>query len=343
LIHAAVGTVNVPQKAVVVPSAEEAMLEAARHSFDLAVIDVRLPGFSGLELPSRLRKRNKDIHIIQITALTDPKVEEQALAAGAERFFHKPLVMADFLAAVSEILGAPGPASGETIHAPGAEALAGWLAGLRLPLGAKYALLVGSAGQVLARDGDKSTPEPDADLVRAAVAAAASEMKVAGALSELRQPFVSAYQGPQNDLLTAHAGGGVLLLVLPRGRSALRLAIAFETVLASLGEMEKLLAGGTGMLVNQAVARARTEPLKQAEQVKVETAPPEQPAVDDEKLAADMEALFQAGGDRPDTGDLNAFWDAAATDESAGRVDLPDTIDYEQARRMGLAPDDDSN
>ena len=46
-----------PVEGVVVPSAEEALLESGLNTPDLLVADIRLPGISGLELVQKIRKR----------------------------------------------------------------------------------------------------------------------------------------------------------------------------------------------------------------------------------------------------------------------------------------------
>jgi FixJ family two-component response regulator len=55
------------------------------------IIDIRMPGLSGLELQSRLNASRKRIPIIFITAQGDEKMRMQALRAGAVEFLTKPL------------------------------------------------------------------------------------------------------------------------------------------------------------------------------------------------------------------------------------------------------------
>jgi FixJ family two-component response regulator len=55
------------------------------------IIDIRMPGLSGLELQSRLIASRKRIPIIFITAQGDEKMRMQALRAGAVEFLTKPL------------------------------------------------------------------------------------------------------------------------------------------------------------------------------------------------------------------------------------------------------------
>jgi FixJ family two-component response regulator len=81
----------------------EALLEdEAQSPPDCLVLDVRLPGLSGLELQERLASTGRHIPIVFITAVEDEQARRQALAAGAVDFLAKPFdeeVLLDALAA----------------------------------------------------------------------------------------------------------------------------------------------------------------------------------------------------------------------------------------------------
>jgi FixJ family two-component response regulator len=55
------------------------------------IVDIRMPGMSGLELQSKLNNDHHRIPIIFITAQGDEKMRMQALRAGAVKFLTKPL------------------------------------------------------------------------------------------------------------------------------------------------------------------------------------------------------------------------------------------------------------
>jgi FixJ family two-component response regulator len=84
-------------------SAEE--LLASGHLPDSAclILDVRLPGMSGLDLQSRLKVEGSRIPVIFITAHPDERARRQALGAGAAAFFHKPFSSGALLDAVREV------------------------------------------------------------------------------------------------------------------------------------------------------------------------------------------------------------------------------------------------
>jgi two-component system, NarL family, response regulator DesR len=50
---------------------------------EVAVIDVRMPEIDGLETTRRLRNRSPNTRVILVTGLDEPKLEQQALDAGA--------------------------------------------------------------------------------------------------------------------------------------------------------------------------------------------------------------------------------------------------------------------
>jgi FixJ family two-component response regulator len=64
------------------------------------ILDVRLPGQSGLDLQSELTRRNLDVPIIFVTAHGDIPMTVRALKAGAVDFLSKPFRDQDLLDAV---------------------------------------------------------------------------------------------------------------------------------------------------------------------------------------------------------------------------------------------------
>ena len=88
--------------------------DRARHeSFDAAVVDVMLPGRSGIELVRGLREAGSDLPILLLTALdrTDDKV--QGLDAGADDYLTKPFDFSELSARLRAMLrrasGSPAP------------------------------------------------------------------------------------------------------------------------------------------------------------------------------------------------------------------------------------------
>jgi FixJ family two-component response regulator len=54
------------------------------------VVDLRMPGMSGLDLQAKLRRDGYPIPIVFMSAHSIPEARSQAMAAGAIAFLHKP-------------------------------------------------------------------------------------------------------------------------------------------------------------------------------------------------------------------------------------------------------------
>ncbi|MGB5567953.1 MAG: sigma-54 dependent transcriptional regulator [Sedimenticolaceae bacterium] len=90
----------------------EAGLEAAREQRpDLVILDIRMPGRSGLELLPELKALQPAPHIIMITAFHDMDTTIEAMQQGAEDYIHKPVDIDELDAAVERILGSGRPGS----------------------------------------------------------------------------------------------------------------------------------------------------------------------------------------------------------------------------------------
>lgn len=82
-------------------SEAEVLLEQD-HSFDLALLDIMLPGIDGFELMDRIKKYN--IPIIFLTAKTDVSSKIQGLRGGAEDYIVKPFEVLELLVRIEKIL-----------------------------------------------------------------------------------------------------------------------------------------------------------------------------------------------------------------------------------------------
>jgi FixJ family two-component response regulator len=69
----------------------EAFLDSGRiRDTNSLVLDVKMPGLSGIELQRRLNDMNCSVPIVFVTAHTDDEIRRVALAQGAIAFFSKP-------------------------------------------------------------------------------------------------------------------------------------------------------------------------------------------------------------------------------------------------------------
>jgi FixJ family two-component response regulator len=71
-------------------SAEEFLQWDERNQIGCLVLDIRMPGMSGLELQAMLKAEGSRIPIIFITSHGDPGIRLQAMTAGAVDFLTKP-------------------------------------------------------------------------------------------------------------------------------------------------------------------------------------------------------------------------------------------------------------
>jgi DNA-binding response OmpR family regulator len=83
-----------------VDSAEQALLEIERFNFSLLIVDVMLPGMSGVELCGTLRRRGSRVPIIVLTARSHESDRIRGLDSGADDYVTKPFSVRELLARV---------------------------------------------------------------------------------------------------------------------------------------------------------------------------------------------------------------------------------------------------
>ena len=87
-----------------VPDAEEALYRAEEYHHDLAVIDLGLPGMSGLDLIRQLRSAGKAFPILILTARGNWQDKVEGLAAGADDYVVKPFQFEELEARLNALL-----------------------------------------------------------------------------------------------------------------------------------------------------------------------------------------------------------------------------------------------
>jgi len=86
-------------------SAEEFLRAGPMLARTCLIVDLHLPGMSGLELQEQLKAEGKNVPIVFITGYGDEHVREQALQAGAIAFLEKPFAEQALVEAVQRALG----------------------------------------------------------------------------------------------------------------------------------------------------------------------------------------------------------------------------------------------
>ncbi|MGA8015835.1 MAG: response regulator [Candidatus Dormiibacterota bacterium] len=75
-------------------SAEEALLAAQRAPFDLALIDINMPGIDGIEVCRRLREMLPSLRVLIVTGRDSVEDPQRAAAVGARKLLTKPISLA---------------------------------------------------------------------------------------------------------------------------------------------------------------------------------------------------------------------------------------------------------
>jgi DNA-binding NtrC family response regulator len=86
-------------------SGEEGLSRLAEASYDLLIADLRMPGFSGLELIKGVRYLDQKVPIILITGYGSPALREESIQLGVNDYLDKPFSVSDLLSAVRRCLG----------------------------------------------------------------------------------------------------------------------------------------------------------------------------------------------------------------------------------------------
>ncbi len=334
LLHSTLDTLkNSEIKVFESPSGEEALLESMRRKIDLLVADYKLPGMSGVELMHKVRARHPEVGVVLITGVTERKIREEILNAGALAVFDKPIPLADFLDVVERSLGLvqtifpAEKAEGKTEerHARVSDLLANF----RQDIGADAVFLLNDRGLVQARTGKLRDESMEVSLISTLMAIHSASLKVARHNHQETFDSYHIFEGGDHDLLFVPATPLYALLVAGKGiASRDRVLETVNALLAVRNQVEKSLKsmGVTGEL--NAVAEPAAAPSAAPEKNVV--VPP----------APEIEALLKdAAKKKTKVDNVDDFWDQAA--EKHGRKPASaGVISLEEARKLGLVPGD---
>lgn len=76
---------------VVAANGEEALQKIKSQQIDLVLLDVRMPGISGVETLRKIKEINEGIKVIMLTAVLDVETGIEALQLGADDYIVKPI------------------------------------------------------------------------------------------------------------------------------------------------------------------------------------------------------------------------------------------------------------
>jgi DNA-binding response OmpR family regulator len=357
MITASIQTLGAEIEILDVPSAEEALLISASTPLDLVVIDFRLPGMTGLEMIDKLRKRKPGTKIILVTGVDNIVNRRQVAEAGADAFFFKPIEINTFLYAVKhclwgtppaadlptanqEIKAAPTTAPAESSKAhrlpavPEVEqaapetsepTLIGRLAELKRQLKAVAALLVNDAGQVIEEAGSAADISTGSALLSALMHTFRASLQVSQALAKGHSDSLQYFAAPRQCIYVTPVGMNHALFVVTSGYLGPdKLGSIYHTIHLAVHDLQAILADE---------ADQQKEPANLAVEI------PADVAIDQETLAKveDMFAKIPKTGSEQE---LDGFWEKLDEDGTPHHTPGRDVLTYDQARNLGLAPDE---
>jgi DNA-binding NarL/FixJ family response regulator len=86
-------------------NATDALDELKREQFDLAVVDMDLPGMNGLELLKEIKRHKKNLPVLILSVYPEDQIAVRVLKAGASGFVSKESAPEQLVGAIRKILG----------------------------------------------------------------------------------------------------------------------------------------------------------------------------------------------------------------------------------------------
>jgi DNA-binding response OmpR family regulator len=354
MVTASIKTLGAEVDVLDVPSAEEALFIGASLPLDLVVLDFRLPGMSGLEMVDRLRKHKPETKVILVTGVEDAATRQQISEAGVAAYFFKPIEIATFLDAVryclwTDLKGMSQPAvrtggsegSGEYEGTSASEIkpdaskrpeskLDKRLLSLKQQLRATSVLLVNEIGQVVEVAGNPSPITSSSALLPALMEAFRASERVSDVLGKGTNECLHYYTDARQRIYLAPIDPSNLLLVVTAGSNEPdKIGLLDRAVNLAVHDLRNIL---ERMLEEESIQPATSE-----------VEPAELPAdvvVDPETLAGVADIFSQA----PKSGskaEVDGFWESLGENGELDGGRSKGVLSYDQARDMGLAPDED--
>ncbi len=83
--------------------AEETFKLLDNHKPDLLILDLLMPGKTGLDVLKEIKKTHEDIKVLVVTAVNQKAVNEQAKKLGAKAVLYKPFDSTDMAEMVNKL------------------------------------------------------------------------------------------------------------------------------------------------------------------------------------------------------------------------------------------------
>lgn len=98
---------------------EEGMNMAMLDIYDVVILDVMLPKFSGLEILKRMREKKVETPVIMLSALSEVDDKVNGLNTGADDYLAKPFKTAELLARINAVMRRPAKIRDEVLEFSG--------------------------------------------------------------------------------------------------------------------------------------------------------------------------------------------------------------------------------
>jgi DNA-binding response OmpR family regulator len=326
LLRSTVETLEYELEVVEIPSGEEAILYSSRKKVDLLVSDYKLPGMTGIELMHKVQRNQPQAKIILVTGQTDPEIRKEVAEAGADAFFIKPIPMTDFLDAVVRLLNlAETSQPPEPIAVDDKEienSLPDLLAGLRQELAATAIFLLNDTGRILARAGYFTDSDIEDELISSLHSMHSTGQKVSRLIAQKIASNWYVFDGGKYDLVFAPVGLTHAMLGIGKGIAGEdQLLKTVDIFTEARKNIEQLISAAT-----QETLTAQEPPPTELEEV--------------EENKKELTPSFMEAKKSLIPAEVNEFWNKAADNQKT--LTNPDTLSYEQAKQLGLTPEDES-
>lgn len=349
MLLAWVQTLGPQYEVMTMPSGEEAMLVASRLPVDLLISDFRLPGINGVELFAKIKRRYPNVKVILITGVADPKIRRLVAESGADAFFIKPIQMPDFLDAVERTLGVvetflPLPSIVEE-SGPPTKSLSTTLADLRQASHALAALLLDDRGVIQANAGNIPEENTESNLIPALTTAHHAGLKVSYELGIKTARNLMFFKGRNYHICISPAGAAhaIVLVLTASEQDVLPMAVSGALMKAAQEIMESVSrVSMPPPRTSEEEALAISQAGFPVEPVETILLPQEEELQPQPVDMPDLNNIFKKDQNITDSQTLDHFWEAAVEQNGVNSTGSASALSYEEARRLGLAPKDDS-
>src|SRR5919205_768533 len=85
-------------------NAREALNQIKKHRFDLVIVDLDLPGLSGMELLNKIKQQHNKLPVLILSVYPEDQIAVRVLRAGASGFLSKEAAPEQLVTAIGKVL-----------------------------------------------------------------------------------------------------------------------------------------------------------------------------------------------------------------------------------------------